>query len=100
MIGPARKEDKENVVKEHGLLLAPAHLPIAARQRYHQRVKRDSNKDFLEQFRGWPMEFDHLLMSAEPSIFNSEKNQTVNNGKIHIHKLSDLSNSTTITNLR
>lgn len=91
MIGPARKEDKKNVVEGHGLLLAPAHPPVAANKLHLYRVKRKTDNNFFEQFRGWPIEFDHLLMPAEPQTLNTEKNQIIaNNTKIKIHKIKNL----------
>jgi len=65
-IGPPRADDHENVVEGHGVLIAPAHPPV--RKFAAARVKRDTRPDYqlsnrMEQFRGWPMEFDHLLMS-------------------------------------
>uniref|UniRef100_A0A915D5Y7 DM13 domain-containing protein n=1 Tax=Ditylenchus dipsaci TaxID=166011 RepID=A0A915D5Y7_9BILA len=63
MLGPARNEDKENVIEGHGLLLAPAHPPVtAARHRLRRQAEDDQLTSRIEQFRSWPVEFDHLLM--------------------------------------
>lgn len=96
MVGPPRPEDHENVIEGHGLLLAPAHPPVAARQRRaRRRVRRQLAEggiaSRLEQLRSWPVEFDHLLMG--PANENEKKPQQENKASMPASVLSSSSSN-------
>lgn len=87
IIGPLREDDKENIVKGHGVLLMQTQKLDETNKYNLNRIKRKVDSNFLEQFREWPMEFDHLLMPVES---NNIKNVELNNSEIKVQKLNDL----------
>lgn len=65
MLGPARRDDHDNVVEGHGVLIASAHPPVAARSLLLQKRRRRRRRRDAFLFgrgEGGPVEFDHLLM--------------------------------------
>ncbi|KAI1731986.1 electron transfer DM13 domain-containing protein [Ditylenchus destructor] len=93
MVGPPRSEDRENVIDGHGLLLAPAHPPVAAaaRHRIRRQLAGGPLSSRLEQFRSWPVEFDHLLM--EPPTNNKSPSAAVQSDNSPSIGKSDISKS-------
>ncbi|KAI1725492.1 electron transfer DM13 domain-containing protein [Ditylenchus destructor] len=93
MVGPPRSEDRENVIDGHGLLIAPAHPPVAAaaRHRIRRQLAGGPLSSRLEQFRSWPVEFDHLLM--EPPSNNKSPSAAVQSDNSQPVGKSDINKS-------